>query len=687
MFPALNAAAIGRLHEEGALNMVKQLRKDTEFYAEMFGIIEQCVTVEGMDKVVEDAGYANAVNTNNPLTLYNIVRRVHSLQMNNVGPAQAQYQAQQRYMGIRQPHGLSLGDYKNGFDMAVANMITVAVPQPLIPDAAAQARHFFMGLDKSQYGQYVAKVLNNERDNIGVFPQTIQAVIDGCKAHVSIMTTTIPTMTYDEQPTAYALSVQQQKYPCKNCDQFGHWANECSLPDRRKTQSKHTDTQKNKDGDTKQNTNKKKSGNNNNDNKNKKKDVGRVSNVYNASFDVDDAEEQMYGDLEILCAEMNVYTYTSKKYRHLDPRAVALDSYANHTFGCNRDLFVNIRPQDFTLNGVNGKGAGTEIGRLPCFGNAAITPDSGCNAISLQDAEQYRVEYYQRDRWVVHVSSDLILNFMYDETQKSYFCVFTDEILNALLAEEESRAVNSYVATCTENESRYSKAEVIGARNARNVMRRLYYPSDTGLITALTKGQMLNAPVSPIDVVRATEIYGKDVASLKGKTVSRPNTKARELLVPQSQVKEQHAHADLFYWKGHWFLLFVVKPLYVDLVQHIPGPQTITVLRDAMNKMIGKVKSRGFTITKVSTDPAKALAALDGLIDAVIDNTGSGSHEEHVEREIRTVKERLRAMEHGVPFRIPSRLARWTVYGCVSALNATRLNNEGISPREAFTGV
>ncbi len=117
--------------------------------------------------------------------------------------------------------------------------------------------------------------------------------------------------------------------------------------------------------------------------------------------------------------------------------------------------------------------------------------------------------------------------------------------------EESKTVVNSYVTTCTKNKARYSKAEITAACNAREVMRQLCYPSDAGLVTALTKGQMLNAPVSPIDVVRATEINGKDVASLKGKTVSRPNTKARELFVPQSQVKQQHVHADLFHWKGH----------------------------------------------------------------------------------------------------------------------------------------
>ncbi len=81
---------------------------------------------------------------------------------------------------------------------------------------------------------------------------------------------------------------------------------------------------------------------------------------------------------------------------------------------------------------------------------------------------------------MVYVSRYVILNFNYDEEQKAYFCVFTDEILNALVNEEENRVINAYAATCTENKARYSKAEVITARHARDVMRRLCYPSDAG---------------------------------------------------------------------------------------------------------------------------------------------------------------------------------------------------------------
>ena len=83
------------------------------------------------------------------------------------------------------------------------------------------------------------------------------------------------------------------------------------------------------------------------------------------------------------------------------------------------------------------------------------------------------------------------------------------------------------------------------------MMKRLYYPSDVGLVNTLAKGRMLNTSVTPQDVLRATKIYGRDLPSIKGKTVNRPNTSVgKELLIPASMQKEQTVHMDIFFWKG-----------------------------------------------------------------------------------------------------------------------------------------
>ncbi len=130
---------------------------------------------------------------------------------------------------------------------------------------------------------------------------------------------------------------------------------------------------------------------------------------------------------------------------------------------------------------------------------------------------------------MVHVSKDFQLHFLHDESSKAYVCIFTDEILEALRhSEEHNICMDINHVTCTDNETLYSKSEVKAARTAREEMKRLCYPSDTELITAM--GQTINVLISTTDVLRATSIYGKDVASLKRKTVNRGNTNAPSIL-------------------------------------------------------------------------------------------------------------------------------------------------------------
>ena len=73
----------------------------------------------------------------------------------------------------------------------------------------------------------------------------------------------------------------------------------------------------------------------------------------------------------------------------------------------------------------------------------------------------------------------------------------------------------------------YSRRDVERAIISRRTQASLGFPSDSKFISALRAGTLLNCGVVPEDVHKATNIWGVDSASLKGRTTkSKPLTAA-----------------------------------------------------------------------------------------------------------------------------------------------------------------
>jgi hypothetical protein len=385
----------------------------------------------------------------------------------------------------------------------------------------------------------------------------------------------------------------------------------------------------------------------------------------------------------------------------MDPRMVYIDSLADHAFTNNMDIAENWRSHEFRIEGVTGKDKGNLMGTIPCFGNVALTPQAGVSAIPMDTIENYPYRIDSKKTWTVDISPSFSLIFTYDKEHKAYGCVFSNDILKKLkkvqasgLAYYQDYRVNNNtlvkansISTVPTNEARYSKREITRARRARELMEILYHPSDETMIRTLTHGTLLNCDVTPEDVRLAAKIYGRSTPFIMGRWKDRGPQRSSEILVPKLMDKEQLIYADILAWREVPFLLFIIKPLNILMVQWLPKGSNAEGILEIFEEMLTNVQARGFTPSIVHVDPASILTKLTDRTSIPINTVGTGAHVADAEVEIKLVKEILRSSEAGLPFPVAIRFVRSQMLGAVMYRNTMLRRNCTRSPREAFTGV
>lgn len=374
-------------------------------------------------------------------------------------------------------------------------------------------------------------------------------------------------------------------------------------------------------------------------------------------------------------------------YSPLSKNHVLLDNEANASVFSNPKLLSNLRKVDIPchISGVNSDGKPLvtyTIGDFGEFRDVYYHPSSTANILSFSQTKSY-------------------CNNGYDPTNDSFFSVTPNgvrfefpEIQDSGLYAYEASIPKSTLFTVTDRKIVFNKRQLEEADIAREYVRRLGHPSESALMSGVSKGAIINLPFTVHDLHRATQIYGTNLADIRGKTHKRKTRSIDNDTLPRVIPSEVSFNTDLMYVNSQAFLLTVVDPIGLAMLNHLGsgrGARETTVVRKALLSQFSEVTSRKFTVVSLNTDGEGAVHVVGkelGAKGVTLNPTGAGAHVGPVERKIQEIKERARAIITTLSFKLPLTLIAWLMLFAVSRINLLPHKNSpvGLSPAEVFKG-
>lgn len=254
-----------------------------------------------------------------------------------------------------------------------------------------------------------------------------------------------------------------------------------------------------------------------------------------------------------------VTTGEQQSFGSIPKHWILLDSQSSISVFNNPHMLTDIRvsPQHIVVKTNGGIQTSTLIGNLKNLGQVWYNPDSIANILSLADVSRVcrvTMDTNVTPEMVVHKLDGTTMRFkqhngglyIYDPHDTQHHCT--------------SHAPCTLLQTVFSNKVRFSNREIESADLARDLYRKLGRPSQQRFEDIIKKNFIRNCPITVDDARRALIIYGPDIASVKGKTVTGkptehvPNFKSVDIPAP---ILQDHRDVtlcmDFFYVQGQIF--------------------------------------------------------------------------------------------------------------------------------------
>jgi hypothetical protein len=252
------------------------------------------------------------------------------------------------------------------------------------------------------------------------------------------------------------------------------------------------------------------------------------------------------------------------------------------------------------------------------------------------------------------------------------------------------------VSTVAQESEGFSKKQLEQAKTARDFQAKVGHPSTHDLKSVIKLNLIANCPVTAEDVDRAEKIYGPSLPILKGKTTRQsPLPVVSDYVAVPASIMSANKYVTLF---GDLFFINKI-PFFSTVSDHIKFTTTEHITSRKIQQLVLAAQhvqavyaARDFRIKIMVMDgefvPMKHDLATAGI---VLNTTSANEHVPKIERQIRVIKERVRATRHTLPFKvIPLLMLIDLIYSSTLWINAFPPKGDvssSLSPRNIMTGI
>jgi hypothetical protein len=622
----------------------------------MFAYLLSKLSKESMDEVQGHGSWTKIETSRDPLELWLVIKSTHQILTTSKVASVIKKTAREEYAACRQGAFEHIVDYKRKFD---ARLDALKVSGNSLPADEDIAMDFLYGLDNSRYAAFKAEIVNDLQKG------TLTSQIANLNKMYILASRRVVVKTSDRTPGgATFATVDGQRKTGKNPKNATPEGKGKSAEERYKEKLAKMKCY----------------------NCGEKGHIAKGCPHLTKDEENEDEEEPPMAGLTMACCTTNTGKKEKAQDRLFEFYEICLDSGSQVNIVDPR-LLNNLRTSTKTYRSMNGTSTTERVGYLDGFFDCHACVDCPANIISMADVEDhFPMTWLPGESIIVHLDERDVIFVRKD---KMWVGDFSDWIVS-----DEERLAEMQTELCLltvkEKEALYTKREVRKALEAGEFLKSMGYPTEREAMGLVRDGNIKNIPYTTDDIRRFFDIYGPQVAGVRGKTTKRkPKTMVESDKGAKLQITHQELTADVMHVGPYKSLVSVSKPLGLTLIDTLTS-QTKTELGRGLQAHINTLRSKGFEPTTVYVDPQKGLTALQGSFPGVeIDASGAGDHLPMIDTKIRRIKEIMRSVIAGLPYQLhKDRIKDLALY----AVNRTNLkSSEGLisneSPRVRFTGV